>query len=295
VTALGTAALLAGALGLAPALALAGPEPVPAAPADAAAFLAARAAPVVNVRALLAMRMSMGGQSGEREVEAHGLGTIVDPSGLVVLSADVLGDVGQSGDMLRQMDISLTVEPKEVNVVVGGDGRERAALIVARDSVLGLAYVHVLGDEGKPFPAADLRPGAEPKIGERLLAVGRKTEAFDRAPLLLRCYASQRLERPRRMWAVTGDHEASGLGSISLGFLSGTQFVGGTPAYDVAGRAVGLLSRQVAVGGESVEDTAQVDALLPLDVVARSIDAAKRVLPAALEKAAAASGAAAGD
>jgi hypothetical protein len=260
---------------------------------DPAAFLAARAGPVVNVKTLMTMRMAVGGESRDREVEAHGQGTVVDPAGLVVLPLQVLGDLGNAGDVLRQMGITLSVEPKEVTVVVGGDGVERRARIVARDSVLGLGYVYVVGDEGKPLPAVDLTPPAaggppsavagEPAIGERLYAVGRKTEAFDRVPLLLRFYATQRLERPRRLWGIVGDYEAAGLGSMSLGFLSQSQFVGGTPAYDASGRVVGLLSQQTTLGAEG-EAPASVDAILPLDAVARSIAAAKRVLPSVLEE-----------
>ena len=78
------------------------------------------------------------------------------------------------------------MKPTEVKVVLNGDGEERDAVLVAKDGNLGIAFVRLVEDPATPLPALDLSAGADPKVGEALLAVGRKTEGYDYVPLLLR-------------------------------------------------------------------------------------------------------------
>jgi hypothetical protein len=187
------------------------------------------------------------------------------------------------------MGVDISVSSIDTKVVVGGDARERDAVLVARDATLGLAFVHLLGEEGKPFPTVDLAAGVEPVVGRRLLAVGRKTRAYDYVPLLLRLYASKKIERPRRMWGVAGDYEPAGMGVIEgASLMGGMSFVGGTPAYDESGKPVGILSSQMGAIDESLEDLESASVLLPTGVVSKAVEAAKKLVPQALEKAAAA-------
>jgi hypothetical protein len=86
------------------------------------------------------------------------------------------------------------------------------------------------------------------------------------------------------MWGVSGDYEAAGPGAADMGFMSMSAFVGGTPAYHADGRAAGILSSQTVVG-DGPEDVDSADVLLPLSVVARSLEQAKKLVPDALEKA----------
>jgi hypothetical protein len=260
------------------------PSPV----TDPAGFSAERAKPIVNVSCVVKMRFAFGGQSGERESKVGCLGTVLDPSGLVLVPNTSVGGEGPEIASFKAMfeGLSLSIVPSEVKVVVGGDGPERPAAIVARDADLGIAFLQILGEEGKPFASLDLAASAEPRLGERLFSVGRKTEGFDRVPLLLRLYASRRIERPRRLWGVAGDYEAAGIASADSpgGFGVTSEFAGGTAAFDSAGRVVGVLARLYAPG-DTPQDLQAVDALLPVDAVSKAMEAAKKLVPAAVAKA----------
>jgi S1-C subfamily serine protease len=229
-------------------LLLAGPVGAePPAPSPAATFLEKAADSIVTLKYVLKHAQ------GEREAEARG--AVVDPSGLVVLSNNRFSGGG--------------VQVVNLRVTLGTDPKEWDAVIVARDSVIGLAYVQVLDLGDKKLPAVDLAKGGEVKIGQDLQGVTRDARAFDFAPWLTRHYVSSRVEKPRPMWAFSGD-----------------SFPAGMPLYDAQGRPVGVTAYQR--GSEGDEDATGRTFLLPLDAVAKSLEAARKKLPEALEKAAAA-------
>jgi len=234
------------------------------------------------------LQIAMGAQSMEQDMTVRALGTVVDPSGIVLIPGAAVGiDSGATLVAIKHFlpeGVHLTMKPSDVKVVVGGDGRERDAILVAKDGNLGIAFVRLLEDPAEPLEALDVREGADPRIGAPLLAVGRKTEGYDYVPLLLRLYASRTIEKPRKMWGIEGEYEAAGLGSAEMEYMSMGAFVGGTPAYHPTGEVAGILSSQTVVG-DSPRDIDSADVLLPLSVVAKSLEQARKLVPEALQKA----------
>lgn len=200
--------------------------------------------------------------SGEEEDTWWSHAAVVDPSGLLV--------VGVATDSDGRLKI------KSVHVLFGSDPKEWPAVLVAKDTQLGISWIQVLGLEGRTLPHVDLAKGladrsAAPRLGEPLFGVTRLGRGFDYAPSVRRLYFTSRIESPRRMWDFTGDFGEAGL-----------------PVFDLAGRPVALLAEQASAegadedGGQSSETFA-----LPLDVVSKSLEMARKRVPDALKKAAA--------
>jgi len=218
-------------------------------PAVTAADLLGKVAPaVVNVRYVLKWA------DGEQPYQA--VATVVDPTGLLVLGNDYLG--------------SGTTRAVDLKVTFGGDPKERDAVVVARDRVLNLAWVQVLGLE-QPVGAVDLAVGGDPVLGQDLQSVWRTGRAFDHAPATGRHYVVSRVEKPRAMWSLGGDTP-----------------VVGAPVFDAAGRPVGVTATQSGSVTDEDEDEGGGAFLLPLDVVRKSLAEAKKRVPDAVEKAKAA-------
>jgi hypothetical protein len=140
-------------------------------------------------------------------------------------------------------------------------------VVVARDTVLNLAWVQVLGLE-KPVAAVDLAVGDDPVLGQDLQSLWRTGRGFDHAVAMGRHYVSSRVEKPRVMWSLSGDGVAVGV-----------------PVYDAAGKPVGVTSTQGgSKSGEDGDDESGTY-LLPLADVRKSLASAKTRVAEAIEKA----------
>ncbi len=174
----------------------------PAAAGDeavAAAMLEAKAPTVVTVKFVVKIRSPM----GEEEANADARGVVVDPAGLVMLGNDSLEPIGGMLRMMmrRQGAPKVVTTPMDFKVLFGSDAKEHDAVLVARDTNLGLAFVQIVAPEGA-LVAADLAAGAEPKIGATLFGVSRRSRGFDAAPVLGRVFVSGRVDKPRPMWSL---------------------------------------------------------------------------------------------
>ncbi len=252
-------------------VASAGDEP------DYAAILEQRSPAVVTLKYVLKIRASQGGQSGDQERNAEARGVVVDASGLVMLSNDALeGGAGLFRQMFSRRaggggggDVSVT--PADIKVLFGADAKEHDAVLVARDTKLGLAFVKILEPEGA-LAAIDLTKGAECKVGQMLVGVTRKSRGFDSAAVFERAIVTGRVEKPRTMFALSGG-VAQGL-----------------PLYDAKGLPVGVAARQQGVEGADEGagpfSMGQSEVfLLPLDLVQRTLAQAKSRVDEAVKKA----------
>ena len=126
---------------------------------------------VVNVRVVLKTRMSMGGremQSADDSVDA--VGTVIDPSGLTVMSLGSLNPgammnkiIGASmGSGGNDSKVEISSEPTELKIRLP-DGRELAAKIVLRDEDLDLAFIRPTTKPAAPLVVD--RPGGVGEAG----------------------------------------------------------------------------------------------------------------------------------
>jgi S1-C subfamily serine protease len=193
---------------------------------------------IVNVRVVVKMRMSMGG----REMQASDdpidtVGTVIDPSGLTVLSlgalnpgammSKLMGSGGGSG----QPQMEITTEPTDVKIRLSG-GRELPAKIVLRDEDLDLAFLRPTVTPDKPLVAIDLKAAAKPALLDEVVVLTRLGRVGGWAAGAALHDIGAIIEKPRTFYV-----------------LSGNVSVMGTPAFLTNGRVVGLLTlRQVEAG-----------------------------------------------
>ena len=226
-------------------------------------LIAQKAGPVVSVKFVLRIKISMAGQAGrERENNASAAGVVVDASGLVMLQAAAFNlRMGLPRGMMRQMDI--TAVPSNIRVIFPGDTREYPAVLGAKDSKLGLAFVLIKDLGEKKVLAADLETTVEPKVGQTLYGVTRLEQGFDYAPVCSRVKVSGAVTKPRTMWVVEDARDQVGM-----------------PLYDETGAVAGIVVRQEGVG----EDAGTLPFLLPLTVAKPTIAGALKKAKEELER-----------
>jgi hypothetical protein len=191
---------------------------------------------IVNVRVVLKMRMSMGGremQSSDETVEA--VGTVIDPSGLTVVS---LGSLNPGAMMSKLMGsgggdqrVDIASEPTDVKMRVPG-GTEIAAGIALRDEDLNLAFLQPTAKPAKPFVAVNLNDAATPVLLDQVVVLSRLGRVGGWGPSASLMDIGAIIERPRTFFVLSGQG-----GSM------------GTPAFLASGKIVGILTlRQIDTG-----------------------------------------------
>ncbi len=198
-------------------------------------------AAVVNVRVVLKMRMSMGGremQASDDPVDA--VGTVIDPSGLTVMSLGSLNPGGMMSKLMgsaggSQTPMEITSEPTEVKIRLA-DGRELPAKIVLRDEDLDLAFLRPTTKPDKPLVSVNLSDGAKPAILEQVLVLSRLGRVGGWTAGAALHDVSAIIEKPRTFFVLGGAPSSMG-----------------TPAFLTSGRVVGLLTlRQIESGRMSL-------------------------------------------
>ncbi len=215
---------------------------------------------IVTVRLVTEHRtVIQGRQMPKRESKGEVTGTIIDPSGLVVVSyfstdpsslySAMAGD--DSGDFKTES------ETTDVKIRLP-DGQELPAKIVLRDKDLDLAFVRPVEKPAKPLPAIDLSAKATPKLLDQIVVLNRlgRVASWATAVYLDRIHAIA--EKPRTFY-VPG-----GMGALESEL--------GCPAFTLDGKVVGILvlrllpSRDAGMGSMfGMSDAGMLPVILPSD------------------------------
>ena len=198
---------------------------------------------IVNVRIVLKMRMSMGGremQASDDPVDA--VGTVIDPSGLTVLSLGALNPgalmskiMGANSGGGSEPQVEITSEPTDVKIRLS-DGTELPARIVLRDEDLDLAFLRPTKKPEKPLVSIDLNQSAKPSLLDQVLVLTRLGRVGGWTAGASLHDVGAIIEKPRTFYVLSG-------------MMTGM----GTPAFLTNGRVVGLLTlRQVEAGRSSL-------------------------------------------
>lgn len=197
-------------------------------------------AAVVTVRVVLKTRMSMGGremQSSDDTVET--IGTVIDPSGLTVMSLGMLNPGAMMTKMMGSMGgdqkMEITSEPSDLKMRLP-DGREIPAKIVLRDEDLDLAFIRPTAKVDKPLVAVNLSDGGTPATLDQVVVLSRLGRVGGWAPGAALFDIGAIIEKPRTFFVLSGP-------AASMG----------APAFLPNGKVVGLLTlRQVDAGRPSM-------------------------------------------
>jgi hypothetical protein len=195
---------------------------------------------VVTVRLAIKQSMSMGGRDSKSESKIETTGTIIDPSGLTVVSLTTT-DPGNAmkESYARAMaarggdpsQLKFDSEVSDVKIVLA-DGTEMAADVVLRDKDLDLAYLRPsdqpaeAGKRAKPLPFVDLARAAKPQMLDEVVVVNRLNKAANRVPAVSVGRIEAVVDKPRTFYV---------LGGATWGYALGA------PVFSLDGKLLGVI------------------------------------------------------
>jgi len=234
--------LLLVGLGSAPSIADASAEAPKAEEAAAATsvsyedLLSQRQDALVTVKFVL--QVKVGGSmaaalGGDQELENEVSCVVISAKGLVLCSNTIFNAYV---DLMAQMvpsGLELSPVPKDIKILTGMDGEELTASLVVRDSDRDLVWLQIEGLGERNLPFVDFSESGKPALGAEIVALWRMDRYFERRAVLSASRLGGAIERPRRL------------------LMPATPFSGGlgSPVFDAAGKAVGLIISQVPDDG----------------------------------------------
>ncbi len=246
-------------------LLLAQPAPAEEAVGPEEALIQAKAPAIVSMKFVLQITMEMGGRVREIERNGRALGVVVDASGLIMVRSSAfearMGARGRGGRNRRGGDAgpgpNISATPTNIRVTLPGQEKEHLAIMGAKDSKSGLAFVLI-----KEVPAdlkltaADFSRAATPKIGQDLFGVSRLGQGFDHAAFCDRIRVTGKVSKPKAMWILPA---------------KAANFVG-LPLHTKGGAVAGVCAIQQGVGEGSGSSTF----LMPVESVRKTIASATK-------------------
>lgn len=199
---------------------------------------------VVTVEIVLKSRFSMGGTgSQQNESRQDVTGTVVDPSGLTVLSLSAT-DPGQMMQNLMggmsddDSKFKMETELGDIKILLE-DGTEAPAEVVLRDKDLDLAFIRPKTKLNSPLPALDLSNSAKADLLDPVIALNRLGTVAGRAYAASEERISAIVERPRLFYIPATSTTTTSLGA---------------PAFTMDGKVVGLfvIRTQKGRGGSAM-------------------------------------------
>ncbi len=157
------------------------------------------------------IKAALAGQDKESRSEA--IGTIIDPSGLIVTSLSSM-DKGSMVDgktvntPMGPIKLKSVSEIKEVKVIMP-DGTEIPADLVMKDADLGLGFIKVRKDskeaQGVIFKAVNLADSAKGGLLDDCIGLGRLDENLNREASVITSEISGITTKPRTFYRVMTD------------------------------------------------------------------------------------------
>lgn len=207
----------------------------PAGEAERAVFKKWQAV-VATVRLVVKTRMVMGGremQSSEDEVETPA--TIVDPSGLAIVSLSALNPGGMFQRLMSNVagaQAKMEVESTPADVKLRfPDGQEVSARVVLRDTDLGLAFVKPSEALPSPATALDMTAGVPVEVLDDVIIVSRLGKAAGWEPSAIIDRVQAIVTTPRRFYVPATSSPLAGWG---------------VPVFSRDGKPVGVLLMRLA-------------------------------------------------
>jgi hypothetical protein len=179
---------------------------------------------VVEVHLVLKTQQAFGGREGrnyEQKVEANG--TVIDPSGLTVISNIGIDPTARFSMNRRedepQMDLATLITDTKI---VLADGKEYPAEVVLRDKDLDLAFVRPK-ESGLQLPSVEIKaPPSEPQLLDEVILLTRLDRSANREPAVSVLRLISIIRKPRTQYVAESLQET------------------GCPVFDARGNLLGI-------------------------------------------------------
>jgi S1-C subfamily serine protease len=231
---------------------------------------------VVTVQIVLKNKISMGGRGGQSSESRQDLtGTVIDPSGLTVLSLSatdpsqlvqtMMGDAAQDESKFK-----MESELSDLKILLD-DGSEVPADVVLRDKDLDLAFIRPKSKLTTPMQALDLTAFGKAEILDQVIALNHLGNAAGRAYAASVERISAIVEKPRLFYIPETSMTSTTLGA---------------PAFTLDGKPLGIFVVRAlkSKGSGAGMFTMQPDNMTGIIVPAEYILKASKQVPALDEK-----------
>lgn len=194
---------------------------------------------VVTAKIITRMRVVVEGREmskADNEIEAAA--TIIDPSGLAVLSNSSVDPARVYKEMLKQArsegdglpKFNVETEISDIKMLLP-DGTELPAKIVMKDSDLDLAFIRPVTKLDKPVHALDLSKASKPNILDNIVILTRLGTVAGRTPSVSMHRIEAIIKKPRTFYVIDQD--------VFQGKL-------GAPVFSLDGKVAGIFLLRVA-------------------------------------------------
>ncbi|MDZ4861748.1 MAG: hypothetical protein SGI88_22465 [Candidatus Hydrogenedentes bacterium] len=196
-------------------------------------------ASVVTIRIVVKQQISMPQfGSHEEEIKSEATGTVIDPSGLTVLSLNATDPTAMLEDMMSAggregFEMKSTISDLKI---LQDDGAEISAQIVLRDRDLDLAFLRPVEAPKEPLPALDLAQAVAPAMLDPIITLNRLGRVASREYAVSIERINAVVTRPRTFYVMGNDPSQTNLGS---------------PALNVDGLPIGICVLRTVRGGDS--------------------------------------------
>ncbi len=185
---------------------------------------------IVTVKMVVSTRYVYGGrESHKQERKAEIVGTLLDPSGLAVVSNTAVDPYSDMMDMSMDMGgENMQIKP-ESNItdikIVLADGTEIPAEFSLKDKDLDLAFVRPKEKLEKPCPCVNFTKTAEPELLEDVITIGRMGRELNRVNSMGLGIVQAVVKKPRTFYVC----------DLASGFTGM-----GCPVFNSKGETLGL-------------------------------------------------------
>ena len=205
---------------------------------------------VVTISVVAKTQVVSEGESYEEEETNEAIATIIDPSGLAVVSLSEV-DPTHIWDAMMQEDSDMQFQAEVTSVKIRlPDGKELPSKVVLRDKDLDLAFLRPLEKLAAPLTALDLTNTSQPAILDEILILDRLGEIANRVPAISLDRIEAIVHKPRTFYIA-------GLYSVSTG-------APGCPVFSLDGKLIGItVLRMIPAQSASSSDEGILDIILP--------------------------------
>ena len=179
---------------------------------------------VVTVRMVIKQKLGLsGGAPEENEFKDEASGTVISPEGLTVMALSSTDPARVYTSMmsgLQDSQMQMETELASIKIMLA-DGSEVPAEVILRDNELDLAYIRPIEKPANPFVCVDLANAAPAELLDKLVTLNRLGKVANRVYALSFTSIEAVADKPRTIYFPTNG-------------------VGGTPAFTLDGKIVGV-------------------------------------------------------
>lgn len=209
---------------------------------------------VVKVQLVIKVSISYMGQADTQESKGEATGTVVDPSGLTVVSFTNTNPADSLKDMYGGEDgPDITTEVTDVKILLS-DGKEIPAKVVLRDKDLDLAFIMPIEKQTVPMTAIDLKDSAPLEMLDKAIIIGRLGKVANRSQTAHLARIQAIIDKPRKFYTINLPSGADPLGS---------------PVFGLNGKLVGIVLLRIMPG--QIQPDSSESPIIPVIIPAEDI------------------------